>query len=134
MNCGTAACVFETAAFRRLKSSLAKTHTISYYDMKLPTELVVDACAIRLGAILTQKTETGIIVIAYASRRLTFPETRYSQTEIEALAVVWASEHFDLYLYGAEYTVVTDHKPLEGLLNNAQSKPTARLQDYNRTR
>ena len=55
--------------------------------MKLPTELVVDASPIGLGAILTQKTETSINVIAYASRRLTDPETRYSQKEREALAV-----------------------------------------------
>ena len=115
-------------AFRQLKNSLAKTHTFSYYDMKLPTELVVDASPIGLGAVLTEKTETGINVIAYANRRLTDPETCYSQTETETLAVVWASVHFDLYLYEAEYTVVTDHKPLEGLLNNPQSKPTARLQ------
>ena len=111
-----------------MKNSLAKAHTLSYYNMKLPTELVVDANPIGLGAIVTQKTETGIDVIAYASRRLTDPEARYSQTEREALAVVWASEHFNLYLFGAEYTVVTDHKPLEGLMNNQQSKPTTRLQ------
>ena len=90
-------------------------------------ELVVDARPIGLGAMVTQKTETGINVIVYASRRLTDPETRYSRTQREALAVVWASEHFDLYLYGAEYTVVTDHKPLEFLLNNPRSKPTVRL-------
>ena len=68
-------------AFRWLKNCLAKTHTLSYYDMMQPTELVVDASPIGLGAILTQKTETGINVIAYASRRLTDPETRCSQTE-----------------------------------------------------
>ena len=96
--------------------------------MKLPTELVVDASPIGLDAILTQKTETGIKVIAYASRRLTDPEARYSQTEREALPIVWASERFNLYLFGAEYTVVTDHKPLEALMSNPQSKSTARLQ------
>ena len=93
--------------------------------MKLPTELVVDASLFGLGVILTQKTETGI---AYASRRLTDPEARYSQTEREVLAVVRASKHLNLHLFGAEYTVATDRKPLEGLMNNTQSKPTARLQ------
>ena len=39
-------------------------------------------------------------------------ETRYSQTEREALAVVWACEQFDIYVRGAPFKVVTDHKPL----------------------
>ena len=36
-----------------------------------------------------------------------------SQTEREALGVVWACEHYDMYVRGApHFTVVTDHKPL----------------------
>ena len=38
--------------------------------------------------------------------------SRYSQTEREALAVVWACEHFDIYVRGSSFTVVTNHKPL----------------------
>lgn len=55
-------------------------------------------------------------MVWYASRALLPVESRYSQTEREALhvAVTWACEHFDLYLRGLQhFTEITDHKPLE---------------------
>ena len=35
-------------------------------------------------------------------------ESRYSQTEREALGVVWACEHFKMYLLGNKFRLVTD--------------------------
>ena len=57
-------------------------------------------------------------VISYASRVLSDVESRYSQTEREVFAVVWGVEHFHLYVYGAQFSVVTDHKPLIGIFKN----------------
>lgn len=71
--------------------------------------LTVDASPVGLAGLLTQNGK----IIAYASRSLTDVETRYSQTEKEALAIVWAIEHFHLYLYGQSFTLVSDHQPLE---------------------
>ena len=51
--------------------------------------------------------------IAYASRALTDPETRYAQIEKELLAVVYGLEKFRTYTYGRQVTVESDHKPLE---------------------
>lgn len=66
-------------------------------------------------------------IVEYASRKLSDTEYRYSQLEREALAVVWACEHVVHYLLGAEFSVISDHKPLEGIMNKPLSKPTARL-------
>ena len=48
-------------------------------------------------------------VITYASHSLTATELWYSQTEREALVVVWACKHLHLYIYGnrSQSTLIT---------------------------
>ena len=82
-----------------------------------------------LGAILLQRTKGAVRPVAYASRTLTDVERRYSQTEKEALAVVWACERFHIYLYGKPFTLFTDHKPLE-IIYNPKSKPPPRIERW----
>ena len=55
--------------------------------------------------------------VAYYSCQLSKQERSYSTTEREALAVVAAVKEFYLYLYGHEFTLVTDHNPLVTLTN-----------------
>ena len=58
-------------------------------------------------------------------------ETRYSQTEKEALAIVWAIERLHLYLYGGHFTLHTDCKPVQLIYGNPKSKPPARIERWN---
>ena len=118
-------------AFRELKTRLTQAEVMKYFDPSLPTEVVVDASPFGLGAILTQRDNDKVYTIAYASRALTPVESRYSQTEREALAVVWACEHFHLYLLGEHFTVISDHKPLEAIYNSPSSRTSARLERWN---
>ena len=67
--------------------------------------------------------------VAYASRTLTAVERRYSQTEREALTVVWGCEKFHLYLYGTTFDLLSDHKPLE-VIYSPTSKPPARIERW----
>ena len=69
-------------------------------------------------------------VIAYGSRSLTDVESRYSQMEREALAVVWGCLHFHLYVYGHQFEIITDHKALVPLLGNPKSKPPLRIERW----
>lgn len=122
-------------AFNELKRRLTTSPTMAYFDPAKDTEIIVDASPVGLGAILTQKTtsSTGISepkVVAYASRSLTDVQQRYSQTEREALACVWACERFHIYVYGAPFTLITDHKPLVYIFTNPKSKPPARLERW----
>ncbi len=47
--------------------------------------------------------------IAYASRMLTSAESKHSVTHLEALALVWALQHFRDIIFGYPITVYTDH-------------------------
>ncbi len=68
--------------------------------------------------------------VAFASRRLSDVERRYSQTEKEALAVVLACERFYLYLSGLRsFELVTDCKALEAIYG-PRSKPSARVERW----
>ena len=93
----------EEQALQKLKDAV-----MAYFDLELDTEIEVDASPVGLAGILTQ----GGKVIAYGSKFLTDVETRYSQTEREVLALVWACDHFDLYVRGNKFKIVTDHKAL----------------------
>ena len=57
-------------------------------------------------------------------------EKRYSQTEKEALALVWSCERLKLYLLGQKFTLITDHKPLETIFSSPKSRPNARIERW----
>ena len=102
----------EQQAFEAIKTGLQNSTFTSYFDPNLRSSVIVDASLIGLACSLTQ-TKNGVRrVISYASRTLTPVETRYSQTEKEALACVYGCEHFRRYLTGAEFDLVTDQQPL----------------------
>ena len=113
----------EQIAFDNVTRALTGDEVMSYFNAEKKTEIVVDASPVGLGAILLQEGK----VISYASRILTDPETRYSQTEREMLAAVWGVEKFHLFVYGSTFDVITDHKPLLGILPS--HKPTSARMD-----
>ena len=117
-------------AFETLKSNLGQAETLAYFDRNAEaTKLITDASPVGLGAMLTQVQEGQERVIAYASRALTGVERRYSQTEREALGLVWGCERFHMYLCGMEFTLLTDHKPLE-TISSISSRNSARIERW----
>ncbi len=71
--------------------------------------------------------------IAFASRSLTSAEKNYSQLDKEALAIVFGVRKFHQYLYGRQFTILTDHKPLERVFNPEKTTPqmaAARIQRW----
>lgn len=116
-------------AFDSLKNSLTNIPTLGYYNVKDQTVVIADASPVGLGGVLIQINDKGPRIIAYGHKTLTDCERRYCQTEKEALALVWAVEHFHIFLYGKEFTLVTDHKPLE-VIFGPKSKPCARIERW----
>ena len=49
--------------------------------------------------------------IAYDSQKLKSREACYSTIEKECLAAVWSVKHFEHYLYGQSFKLVTDRWP-----------------------
>jgi len=72
--------------------------------------LTTDTSDVGLGDVLSTSRQT---VIEYASRALTAPEKKYTTSEKEYLAVVWATRKFRHYLLGTTFILETDHKPLK---------------------
>nr|GEV10576.1 putative reverse transcriptase domain-containing protein [Tanacetum cinerariifolium] len=74
-------------------------------------------------------------VIAYASRQLKVHEKNYTTHDLELCSVVFALKLWRHYLYGTRYTVFTDHKSLQHILdqkdlNMRQRRWLELLSDY----
>ena len=104
------------AALAKPKRALSEATILAYFDPKKKTEIYTDGSSVGLSTVLTQEG----CIIQFASRGLTSTEQRYSQTEREALAITRACEYFYIYLFGAPFTLYTDHKPLMAMLHNSQ--------------
>ena len=100
-------------AFVTAKERLKSRESLMLYDTRLPVRLTCDASPTGLGALLSHilpdKTERPI---AYASRVLTQAEKNYSRLDREALSIVYAVKYFHQFLFGREFELFTDHKPL----------------------
>lgn len=120
-------------AFNELIRLVGNIETLSHFDPKLRTRVVADASPVGLGAVLLQfhqgHPEGDPKVVAYASKSLTSTECRYAQTEKEALALVWAVERFQIYLFGIRFELETDHKPLESIFTPTSS-PCLRIERW----
>ena len=117
-------------AFDTLKRKLAEVTTLAYFNRDAQcTQVIADASPVGLGAVIVQQHNGITKPICSASRTLTDVERRYSQTEKEALALVWACERFHQYIYGLRFELVTDHKPLE-IIYSRTSKPSARIERW----
>ena len=83
-------------SFKKLTTALATSPCMAYFDKDKETSVVVDASPVGISAVLSQNTpgQNDHKIIPCASRALTDPEKKYSQTEKEAIAIVWSVEHF----------------------------------------
>ena len=95
-----------------------------HYNPELELILDCDASSSGLGAVLSHKMKNGEHKpIAYASRTLAPAERKYSQLEKEGLSIVFGLKCFHRFLYGREFCIVTDHKPLLGLFGESRPVP-----------
>ena len=125
-------------AFEHLKAMCVSTPILAYPDYQLPFTLHTDSSTDGLGAVLYQKQDGKLRVIAYASRSVSKAESNYPAHKLEFLALKWAvCEKFHEYLYGSKsFEVFTDNNPLTYVFTSAKldacgQRWVAKLANYN---
>ena len=106
------------AAFSKIKAILSNEPILKSPDFTKPFKLMTDASDFGIGAVLIQESENGLEhPVAYYSKKLNDHQRRYSTIEKEALALVQAIQHFDIYITASSgpIRVYTDHDPLKFL-------------------
>ncbi|XP_033212095.1 uncharacterized protein LOC117169706 [Belonocnema kinseyi] len=112
-------------AFTTVKHLLTTAPILACPNFRSPFQLETDATDTGLGAVLTQNINGENFVISFASRSLNSTERKYSASEKECLAVVWAIRKFRPYSEGYSFKVITDHIALKWHHN--LKNPTGRL-------
>nr|GEV51156.1 reverse transcriptase domain-containing protein [Tanacetum cinerariifolium] len=109
-------------AFQTLKRMLTEAPILIVPDWDIPFELMCDASDFPIGAVLGQRRDKHFWPIHYASKTMTEAESKYTTTEKEMLAVVYAFEKFRSYLILNKSIVYTDHSALKYLFSKKDSK------------
>uniref|UniRef100_A0A8C1MIS2 Gypsy retrotransposon integrase-like protein 1 n=1 Tax=Cyprinus carpio TaxID=7962 RepID=A0A8C1MIS2_CYPCA len=109
------------SAFQRVKAALTSEPVLRAPDFNRPFLVQTDASDTGLGAVLSQVIDGEEHPVIYISRKLTSAERRYAAVEKEALAVKWAVLELRYYLLGRQFTLITDHAPLQWM---ARAKDT----------
>ncbi|KAG7296766.1 hypothetical protein JYU34_020702 [Plutella xylostella] len=121
-------------AFQLIKKRLASAENLRHYNPDLPLILTCDASDTGLGAVLSNRDENGTVKpIAYASKKLSEAEQRYSTIDKEAMAVIFGITKFYNYIYGRSFELETDNAALVRIFGPTKSIPkmaAKRLQHY----
>lgn len=104
-------------SFRKIKDALISAPILACPNFDYPFYVQTDASAYALGCVLTQQYNDREYVICYLSRTLSRTERKYSSTERECLAVLWAVEKLRCYLELSKFYVITDCHSLLWLEN-----------------
>ena len=116
-------------SYNDLLNAILRGPVLRSFQTNKRSEVVVDASETTIGAVLEQESHPVVCI----SRRLSKAEVNYSQTQREALAIVWAVRRLHKYLFGSTFLLVTDHKALKYIFQPESSlakTTTAMLQRW----
>lgn len=99
-------------AFDHLKALLLQEPILRMPDFNKMFFLQTDASDGGAGSVLLQEFDGVKCPIAYFSKKFSPQELKYSTVEKEGLSIIWSIKKFEIYLYGREFVLETDHKAL----------------------
>ena len=104
-------------AFHTLQKLPQSDNVLAYPQTDKPYKLYTDACDYAITGILVQEDGAGLErVVQYVSHQLTEAQRKWCTTEKEAYAIVFFLNKLRAYLWGgAQFEIITDHKPLRSL-------------------
>lgn len=127
------------SSFEAAKALLCSAPVLAAPNFVRPFKLEVDASALGAGAVLLQEDDRGIDhPVCYFSKKFLKHQLHYSTIEKEALALLLALQHFEVYLRSSPVPTIvfSDHNPLVFLTQMQNSNQrlmrwSLLLQDFN---
>lgn len=113
--CGQRNATIHFFASRKLSCTLQYWHTLIWKIHMCSTQL--QQCWHRCRSISSLPSVGEERVVAYYRQALSKPARNYYTTRHERLAIVKVIDYFHPYLYGRQFTIITDHASLQWLLN-----------------
>ena len=100
--------------FEHFKAILTNYPVLHAPDYSTPFKLTADASDIRIGAVLAPKNNDICHPLSFFSKKLSSYQKIYTTVRKEALSLMLAIEHYEVYLSLTKYCieVYTDHNPL----------------------
>lgn len=112
-------------SFEVLKQAFIQAPILIFPDYNKPFDVQTDASDKGMSCVLLQMKNERLHPVALDGRKFTPTEMRYSATEREMLAIIYAYTQFYHHIYGRHINFYTDYKPLVTM--NKLSKPFGRL-------
>ena len=103
-------------AFKKVKTAFAQSEAPTQFNLNLPLQLACDASPYVIGVGVSHIMSSGEErPIAFASWTLSKAESNYAQIEREALAIGFGVKKCYQFLFGRQFTLLTDHRPLTSI-------------------
>lgn len=107
---------------------LADSIALAFPDKKPHISLMIDASNTAIGAVLHQNIDNTWQHLSFFSKKLSPAQQKCSTYDRELLAIYAAIKHFQYLLEGRQFTIFSDHKPLQFAFKQKHVKNLPRRQ------